>query len=102
MAIAFAGVAVLASENGISLHSPSLFGDAIAMTGAIGFATYVVLGKRVARKYDALTMIAFNHFAGAVIILPVRDSRDQDASASRPVARDTVANLGRGALHGDF
>jgi drug/metabolite transporter (DMT)-like permease len=71
MAIAFAGVAVLASENGISPHSPSLLGDAITMTGSIGFATYAVLGKRVAGRYDALTMVAFNHFAGAVIILPV-------------------------------
>jgi len=71
MAIAFSGVAVLASENGISPHSPSLLGDAITMTGSIGFATYAVLGKRVAGKYDALTMAAFNHFAGAIIIFPV-------------------------------
>jgi drug/metabolite transporter (DMT)-like permease len=71
MAIAFAGVAVLASENAISARSPSLLGDAITMTGSIGFATYAVLGKRVAGRYDALTMAAFNHFAGAIIILPV-------------------------------
>jgi O-acetylserine/cysteine efflux transporter len=71
MAIAFAGVAVLASENGISPRSPSLLGDAITLTGSIGFATYAVLGKRVAGRYDALTMTAFNHFAGAVIVLPV-------------------------------
>lgn len=71
MAIAFLGIAVLASENGISARSPSLLGDAITMTGSIGFATYAVLGKRVAGKYDALTMVAFNHFAGAIIILPV-------------------------------
>ena len=71
MAIAFAGVAVLASENGISPHSPSLLGDAITMTGSLGFATYAVLGKRVAGRYDALTMVAFNHFAGAIIVLPV-------------------------------
>ena len=71
MAIAFAGVAVLASENGISPRSPSLLGDAITMTGSLGFATYAVLGKRVAGKYDALTMAAFNHFAGAILILPV-------------------------------
>lgn len=71
MAMAFAGVAVLASENGISARSPSLLGDAITMTGSIGFATYAVLGKRVAGRYDALTMAAFNHFAGAIIILPV-------------------------------
>jgi drug/metabolite transporter (DMT)-like permease len=71
MAIAFVGVAVLATENGISPRSPSLLGDAITMTGSLGFATYAVLGKRVAGKYDALTMAAFNHFAGAIIILPV-------------------------------
>ncbi len=71
MAMAFGGVAVLATDNGISPRSPSLLGDAITMTGSIGFATYAVLGKRVAGKYDALTMAAFNHFAGAVIVLPV-------------------------------
>jgi drug/metabolite transporter (DMT)-like permease len=71
MAIAFVGVAALASENGISTHSPSLLGDAITMTGSLGFATYAVLGKRVAGKYDALTMAAFNHFAGAIVVLPV-------------------------------
>ena len=71
MTIALLGVALLASENGISARSPSLLGDAITMTGSIGFATYAVLGKRVAGRYDALTMVAFNHFVGAIIILPV-------------------------------
>jgi drug/metabolite transporter (DMT)-like permease len=71
MLIALTGVAVLASENGISVHSASIEGDAITMTGSIGFAIYVVLGKRVAEKYDTLTMTAFNHFAGALIVLPV-------------------------------
>jgi len=71
MVISFAGIAVLASEHGISAHSPSLLGDAIAMTGSVGFATYVVLGKRVAGEYDALTMTAYNHFAGALILLPL-------------------------------
>jgi len=71
MAIAFGGVAVLASENGISPHSPSVLGDAITMTGSIGFAMYVVLGKRLGGRYDPLTMTAFSHYAGAVIVLPV-------------------------------
>lgn len=77
MAIAFTGIAVLASEHGISAHSASLLGDAITMTGSIGFATYAVLGKRLAREYDALTMTAYNHFAGALIVLPlaVRQAR---------------------------
>ena len=71
MAIALIGVAVLASEHGISTHSPSLLGDAITMTGSIGFAIYAVLGKRVARQYDALTMTAYTHFAGALVVLPL-------------------------------
>jgi drug/metabolite transporter (DMT)-like permease len=71
MLIALVGVAVLASENGISAHGASIEGDAITMTGSIGFAIYAVLGKRVAGKYDTLTMTAFNHFAGALIVLPL-------------------------------
>ena len=71
MTIAFAGIAVLASENGISAHSPSALGDAITMTGSIGFAMYVVLGKRLAGRYDPLTMTAFTHYAGALIVVPV-------------------------------
>jgi len=71
MVIALAGIAVLASENGISAHSPSVLGDAITMTGSIGFAMYVVLGKRLAGRYDPLTMTAFSHYAGALIVLPV-------------------------------
>ena len=71
MAIAFTGIAVLASEHGISAHSASLLGDAITMTGSVGFAIYAVLGKRVASEYDALTMTAYNHFAGALILLPL-------------------------------
>lgn len=71
MVIAFAGIAFMASENGISMHSPSLLGDAITMTGSIGFAMYMVLGKRLGGRYDPLTMTAFSHYAGALIVLPV-------------------------------
>ena len=71
MAVAFAGIAVLASENGISAHSPSVLGDVITMTGSVGFAMYVVLGKRLGGRFDALTMTAFSHYAGALIILPL-------------------------------
>jgi drug/metabolite transporter (DMT)-like permease len=70
MLIALGGVAVLASESGIPGHSASIEGDAITMAGSIGFAIYVVLGKRVAEQYDTLTMTAFNHFAGALMVLP--------------------------------
>lgn len=71
MAIAFAGIALLASEDSMSAHSASLFGDAITMAGSLGFALYAVLGKRVAHRYDTLTMTAFNHFSGAILMLPM-------------------------------
>lgn len=71
MAIAFAGMGILAAENGISLRSASLLGDGITLIGSLGFATYAVLGKRVASRYDAVTMTALNHFAGALIVLPL-------------------------------
>jgi len=70
MAIAFVGIVVLASDNVRSTHS-SLLGDAITLCGSTGFAMYVVLGKRVALRYDSLTMTAFNHFAGGLLILPL-------------------------------
>lgn len=71
MAIAFTGIAVLTSERGAATTSPSLIGDAITMTGSVGFAMYAVLAKRVAHEYDALTMTAYNQFAGALMVLPI-------------------------------
>jgi drug/metabolite transporter (DMT)-like permease len=71
MTIAFVGIAAMAAENGISTHSPSLLGDAITMTGSIAFAIYAVLGKRVASRYDALTMTMYNFLFGGLMILPI-------------------------------
>jgi drug/metabolite transporter (DMT)-like permease len=71
MSVAFVGIALMAVGNGLSTHSPSLLGDAITMTGAIAFAAYAVLGKRVAFRYDALTMTMYNFLIGGLMILPI-------------------------------
>jgi drug/metabolite transporter (DMT)-like permease len=71
MAIAFTGVAILASSTGMAHRSPTLLGDAITVCGSLGFSMYVVLGKRVAAKYDALTMTTWNFIFGALIVLPI-------------------------------
>ncbi len=71
MAVAFGGVILLAAENGMGTRSPTLLGDVITMSGSVGFSLYAVLGKRVASEFDTLTMTAFNHFAGAALVLPV-------------------------------
>lgn len=71
MGVAVAGVALMAAGAGISRHSPTLLGDLITLSGSLGFAAYVVLGKRVASLYDSLTMTTFNCIFGALIILPI-------------------------------
>ncbi|MBI3669083.1 MAG: EamA family transporter [Acidobacteria bacterium] len=71
MGLSFTGVVLLAVEHGISLHSGTFLGDLITLCGSLGFSLYAVLGKRVARKYDSVTMNAFNYFAGAFLVAPL-------------------------------
>ena len=72
MAIAFTGAIILAAESGLDLRrSPTLSGDVLTLVGTTCFAFYVVLSKRVARKYDSVEMTAVNFFAGAAVMLPV-------------------------------
>ena len=71
MTIAFSGVVLLASSTGMAHRSPTLLGDAITMCGSLGFAMYVVLGKRVAGHYNPLTMTTWNFIFGSLIALPL-------------------------------
>src|SRR5260370_21563795 len=71
MLIAITGVGMLATESTRNAGTSSLLGDASVMTGSVGFAMYVALGKRVSGKYDSLTITAFNHFHRALLVLPV-------------------------------
>jgi drug/metabolite transporter (DMT)-like permease len=72
MAIAFTGVAILATEQGLNLrHSATLAGDLITLIGTTSFSVYAVLGKKFARQYDSITMNTFNLIAGALILLPI-------------------------------
>lgn len=71
MAVAFAGVAVLAAEHGLSLQSGTLRGDLITLAGSLGFALYAVLSKRVAAVYDSVSMNAYNYLTGGILLLPL-------------------------------
>lgn len=76
MAIAFTGAIILAIENGLDLRrSPTLSGDLLTLLGTISFTFYVVLGKKVSRGYDSITMNAVNTFAGAAVLLPLAIGR---------------------------
>jgi drug/metabolite transporter (DMT)-like permease len=71
MGISIAGALLLEMHLGGSGHSPTLLGDAITLCGVTGFATYTVLGKRVAPAYDAISMTAFNIVVAAILVSPL-------------------------------
>jgi len=76
MTVSFIGVAILAyGSGGVSRHSPTIHGDLITLCGSLAFALYVVLGKRVAGKYDALTMTTWNYLFGGLLVLPIALNR---------------------------
>ena len=71
MSIAFAGVVVLAVEHGISLHAATLRGDLLTLSGSIAFSLFTVFGKRVAGRYDSLTMNAYSYSFATLLLLPL-------------------------------
>jgi|SRR5271166_1814755 len=70
MAIALSGVVLMATGTDLGHRSPTLLGDLITLSGSLGFALYAALGKRVAARYDALTMTTYNFVFGALLVLP--------------------------------
>jgi drug/metabolite transporter (DMT)-like permease len=71
MVLSFSGVALLALEKGISLQAGTLRGDLITFAGSFSFACYTVLGKRIAPKYDTISMNLYLYSFGALIVLPL-------------------------------
>ena len=71
MLLSFSGVALLAFEKGFSLQAGTLRGDLITFAGSFSFACYTVLGKRIAPKYDTISMNLYLYSFGALIVLPV-------------------------------
>ena len=71
MLICFGGIMLLETGSGSMRNSPFLKGDAISLFGTIGFALYVVFGKRIAAEYDAISMTTFSTVAASVIVLPL-------------------------------
>ena len=71
MLIALTGVVLMTYGPHDSQRAATFLGDAITLTGSLGFAMYGVLGKRVAARYDTLTMTTYNAVFGALIVLPV-------------------------------
>jgi len=70
MLLSFSGVAVLVSEHGFDMHSASFSGDLITFAGSVCFALYTVYGKKVADRYDTLSLNTYTYlFGGSIVFL---------------------------------
>lgn len=71
MLLAFSGVAALGTEHGFSLQSGTLAGDLLTICGSLAFSVYVVMAKKVARKYDSVQINFYLYAAAAILIVPL-------------------------------
>jgi drug/metabolite transporter (DMT)-like permease len=83
IALSFTGVAILAAGQGINFRSATLRGDLITLAGSLAFSVYAVMGKKVAGRYDSMTLNAWNFFLGALLLLPVAVWRFEQQDWSR-------------------
>ena len=84
IAVAFAGVVLVASEHGArSGGAATLRGDLITMCGGLSFAAYTVLGRPVVRELGPLrtTALAFTGGAAAILLVAAPAALRQDWSA---------------------
>lgn len=70
MVISFIGVALLLIEGPRGGSSASWLGDLIVIAAGAFFAYYTVLVKRVAHRYDPLTLNALVFGLGAILLVP--------------------------------
>jgi drug/metabolite transporter (DMT)-like permease len=71
MLISFAGVILLDAQRGVSMRSPLLLGDVYTFLSIAGFAIYTVFAKRIAMRYDAVSMNTYTVAAAGLMALPV-------------------------------
>lgn len=68
--IAFAGVALLTTGKARPGNPATLAGDVIMLIGSAVFAYYTILLKKVANRYDALSLNTILFILGAALMLP--------------------------------
>ncbi len=83
IALSFAGVAMIAAGHGLNFRDAMLRGDLITLCGSLFFSLYAVFGKKVAGRYDTMTLCAWNYFLGALILLPLAIWRGAQQDWSR-------------------
>jgi drug/metabolite transporter (DMT)-like permease len=69
--VAFAGALVLGAASGWDLHSAGSRGDLLTFCACLSVVIFTVLGKRMAKSYDALQLMAYNVTFAGLFALPL-------------------------------
>ena len=71
MAVAFGGVAALASAEDLSASSEHLAGSAMILLNALSYGTYLAIVRPLAERYDPIALLAFMFLAGIPMVAPI-------------------------------
>jgi drug/metabolite transporter (DMT)-like permease len=71
MAVALAGVIVLQIAPSTGKARPTLLGDFFVLLAALTFSGFTVLNKKVAKKFNSVTVNTFAYVGGGLLLLPV-------------------------------
>ena len=71
LAVAFAGAVVLGAGRNWDLHSTGSRGDLLTFVACLSVVIFTVLGKRMAKSYDALQLMAYNVTLAGLFALPI-------------------------------
>ena len=71
LGVAFAGALVLGAARGWDLHSAGARGDMLTFVACLSVTVFTVLGKRMAKSYDALQLMAYNVTFAGLFALPI-------------------------------
>jgi drug/metabolite transporter (DMT)-like permease len=71
IALAFAGVLTLLLQRGLRFDRDSVRGDLVIFVAVIAWASYLVLGRDVTRRYGPLVVTSEALFAGTLVFLPI-------------------------------
>jgi drug/metabolite transporter (DMT)-like permease len=70
MAIAFGGVAALVGIERVSTSPEHLLGSVLVLLNAASYATYLVIGRPLAERYDPFALLAFMFLVALPMVAP--------------------------------
>ncbi len=71
LAVAFAGALVLGAGRGWDVRSAGSRGDLLTFAACMSVVIFTVLGKRMAKSYDSLQLMAYNVTFAGLFALPI-------------------------------